>query len=514
MREGTRSLPLRRIPPRKPDIQPREGLRLGRYELVLPIAQGGMAEVWVARLIGDVGFTRIFALKTIRPEYAEDASFRRGFFEEARIAALLSHANVLEVLDLGEEGTLLFQVMRLIEGDSVSKLLRLRQESAAGAGLPITVAVRVMIDALAGLHAAHELTDEDGTPMQLVHRDVSPQNILVGTDGVARLGDFGVAKALGRLVDETDAGQIQGKPGYLAPEQIARRPLDRRTDVFAAGIVLWEVITGKRLFRSEEGRPAVTSLGASAVPDPRVFCDDGVPPRIAEATMRALAVEPGERFPTAEALSMALEEAARASGGPASTREVATLVSELCADRIATQRQKIRRAARLERFDEFITRPGDENAARLVSARAGPVTPRVGRLEVGRGAATFNKAPTAVTDHATARPRAPSPRAERRPRESRLAAVLSGGIVAASLALAWAHLETRAPSKVDRTNQSTTRAEGPRSAPQPQAPPILLRALDARSTEGATVSASAARTRELDRAAHPPRPRRVHKGRR
>lgn len=352
MREGgTRSLPLRAFVKRRNlEVQPREGLRLGRYELLVPIAQGGMAEVWIARLLGDLGFSRVVAIKTIRPEYAEDPSFRKSFLEEARIAARISHANVIELLDLGEEGPILFQVMKLIEGDSLSKLLRHYHERLdnpleSRGGLPASIVVHILLDALAGLHAAHEVTDEDGVPMQLVHRDVSPHNVLLGVDGVARISDFGVAKALGRLVDETEAGQIRGKPGYLAPEQIDRRPLDRRTDIFAAGIVLWEMLTGKRLFRSDEGKAPIADLKEGLIPDPRMYTPT-LPAAVAEVLMRALRRDPSERFATAAEMSDSLETAARISGVSGSTREVADFVGKYCAHKVLEQRAMIRKAIR------------------------------------------------------------------------------------------------------------------------------------------------------------------------
>lgn len=358
MREGTLSIPLRNTASRPASLKPYPGLRLGRYELLLPIAQGGMAEVWAARLVGDLGFSRVVALKTIRSEYAEDPQFRRGFFEEARVAAQLSHAHVVEVLDLGEHGTILFQVMRLIEGDSLARLIRAHQARAGATVLPVRFSVRVVVDALGGLHAAHELADQDGTPLRLVHRDVSPHNILVGLDGVARIGDFGVAKALGRKLEETEVGQIRGKPGYLAPEQALGGEVDRRADVFAAGIVLWEALTGKRLFRSEDGRPHAARVDAGDIPDPRRFRPDTVASRLAEAVMVALARDPRSRFPTAEAFAVALEEAMRGGGGLASDREVAAVVRELCGGRLTEQRLDLCRAlhSRAEPFDEFVTR--------------------------------------------------------------------------------------------------------------------------------------------------------------
>jgi serine/threonine-protein kinase len=183
-----------------------------------------------------------------------------------------------------------------------------------------------MCDALAGLHAAHELTDEQGHPLHVIHRDVSPQNILVGLDGVARIADFGVAKALGRLAEETEAGQIKGKYGYLAPELVERKPADRRSDVFSAGVVLWEALTGTRLFKGQDPIETLERVRTLIVPDPRTV-RPGVSAVAAEATMRALARRPEERFATAAAMAEALDEAARSIG----TKDVSAFVRELVA---------------------------------------------------------------------------------------------------------------------------------------------------------------------------------------
>jgi serine/threonine-protein kinase len=319
-------------------------MRLGRFELLAPIARGGMAEVWIARLLGDLGFSRIVAIKTIRPDYAEDPAFRSSFFEEARIAARLRHANVVEVFDLGEQGPILFQVMPLVEGDSASRLLKMHQERAGEVGFPTAIALRIMADALAGLHAAHELTDEQGMAMQLVHRDVSPHNILVGVDGVSKLCDFGVAKALGRLVHETEQGQLRGKFGYLSPEQVDRRPLDRRSDLFSAGAVLWELLTGKGLFRGIDALDTLEKVARGVVPDLRALVPS-LPAPIAEITLRALARAPAERFSDAAAMIDALDAAALASGLTATTKDVAAFVSALCGTRIDAQRELIRVAS-------------------------------------------------------------------------------------------------------------------------------------------------------------------------
>ena len=184
----------------------------------------------------------------------------------ARLAAKLRHANVVDVMELGEDASIVYQVMTWVEGPSLGELLA----GPPPHPLPPGIAARVMSDALAGLHAAHEVADENGTPMQLVHRDVSPQNILVGADGVSRLTDFGIAKALGSLSSATQIGHVRGKPGYFAPEQAGGNPLDRRCYVYAAGIVLWEALTGRRLYRATGSAAPIAKITDRTVPSP---CD-------------------------------------------------------------------------------------------------------------------------------------------------------------------------------------------------------------------------------------------------
>jgi serine/threonine protein kinase len=298
-------------------------MRLGRYELLHRVARGGMAEVWAARQLGELGFSRIVAVKMILPELAEDAAFRKMFLEEARLASRIRHANVVEVLDLGEAASVVFQAMPLLEGDSLSGLQRRCQGR-----LPQGILLRVLCDALAGLHAAHELADDDGHPLHVIHRDVSPQNILVGLDGVARIADFGVAKALGRLAEETEAGQIKGKFGYLAPELAERKPADRRSDLFSAGVVLWEALTCTRLFKGRDAIETLDRVKNLAVPDPRTLNAE-VSPALALATMRALARDPEDRFATAAQMAEELNQAARLASAEVTTSEVSVFVREL-----------------------------------------------------------------------------------------------------------------------------------------------------------------------------------------
>jgi hypothetical protein len=343
---ATESLPEPPLPGRRrPEVEPRRGMRLGRYELLAPLASGGMAQVWIARLAGEHGFERLVAIKTMRPEHSQNEAFRRMFLDEARLAARIAHANVVEVLDLGEDQGVVYQAMPLVEGDSIAGLL-VRRKQLGSRGLPPGVAARLIADALCGLHRAHQLVDEDGRSLNLVHRDVSPQNVLVGVDGVAKIADFGVAKARLRLADETEAGQVKGKFAYMAPEQLERRTVDRRADVFSVGVVLWESLTGKRLFGGIDLLDTIAKVREAPIPDPRTR-QPAIPEALAEATMRALSRDPSLRFETAAAMSAAVEDAARDGGVMTTARELGVLVADLCREELERRRDAVRDAARV-----------------------------------------------------------------------------------------------------------------------------------------------------------------------
>src|SRR5579883_2045042 len=235
------------------------GYRLDRYELLCPIASGGMATVWLARLRGKRGFEKLYAIKTIRTELVDDATFQEMFLDEARIASRIQHPNVAQILDLGEQEDVLFIVMEWVDGDSLAKIRKVLSKRKAT--LPIGVTLRVLADACAGLHAAHELRDENGDPLDLVHRDVSPQNILVSTVGAAKVIDFGIAKAHGRKQGETRTGVVKGKIQYLAPEQVKKgAKVDRRTDVWALGVCLQELVVGKPPYGDDDDVEVIRKL--------------------------------------------------------------------------------------------------------------------------------------------------------------------------------------------------------------------------------------------------------------
>jgi len=310
------------------------GRTLGRYEIVAPLGAGGMADVWLGRSKAEHGFVRLCAVKTARADVLHDARLRAMFLREARLAASIRHANVVDVLDVGEVDDILFLAMELIDGDSLAGLL-----AAAEDTLPAPVALSIVVDALRGLHAAHELTDDMGAPRHLVHRDVSPQNILVGLDGVARVSDFGIAAVVAEDGDDT-TGALRGKYAYFAPEQARREALDRRSDVFAMGVVLWEALTGKRLFKGRDALDTIERVKSAAITDPREHVRD-LPDAIAAVVVKALQRAPGERYASAEEMADALVDAAATSSMRLERRAVAAIVERLAGAKV---RDLVRRA--------------------------------------------------------------------------------------------------------------------------------------------------------------------------
>jgi len=301
-------------------------MRLGRYETLRAIATGGMATVHLGRSVGAGGFERLVAIKVMHPHIADDPDFVTMFLDEARLAARIRHPNVVGTLDIQKEGETLFLVMDYVEGPSLSQMNRALRKQ--GQILPVGITTRVFMDVLSGLHAAHELTGEGGKPLGLVHRDMSPPNILVGHEGISRITDFGVARANARLT-MTRGGQVKGKLQYMAPEQARSDTMDRRTDIYAAGIVLWETLAGKRLFDADNEMALSQMILEGARSSPRDH-NPSVPQSVSNVCMRALSVDPGQRFPTALAFADSLEDAARVAGTPiGAPRAVASYVKAM-----------------------------------------------------------------------------------------------------------------------------------------------------------------------------------------
>lgn len=306
---------------------------MGRYALYGEIARGGMATVYFGRLLGPVGFSRTVAIKRLHPQYASDAEFVAGFLDEARLAARVQHPNVVSTLDVVAMDGELMLVMEYVQGESLSRLLSALR--ARGERVPWRVAAALMNGVLTGLHAAHEAKNERGEPLGIVHRDMSPQNVLVGGDGVVRVFDFGVAKAAGRAQD-TRAGLFKGKLAYAAPEQLAGGPLDRRLDVYAASVVLWEIVTGRRMFKADTELQLYAMVKEGRIEPPSRFVPD-LPPGLEAIVLRGLATDPAHRFATAREMAIALEEVLP----HASAREVAEWVHHVANDALKNRARTI-----------------------------------------------------------------------------------------------------------------------------------------------------------------------------
>jgi eukaryotic-like serine/threonine-protein kinase len=300
-----------------------------------------MGTVYLGRMIAGSAVQTV-AIKVLHPHLASDTDMVAMFLDEARVATRLRHPNLVGVLDMDMLGDELVIVMEYVEGATLGTLqngLRKRGEK-----LPLGISVRIMCNALAGLHVVHELLDDEGKPLGLVHRDVSPHNLMVGSDGLTRVTDFGVALTAGRLATTRPDGTVKGKLAYLAPEQVGRKPVDRRVDVFAAGIVLWECLTGERLFEAPTEAEIVTRVLRDPVPPPSMLRPE-ISTELDEVTLQALERDPDRRFQTAQAFADALREAVAHVPHPATAKDVGAIVYGVASEAIRAQRESLDRAA-------------------------------------------------------------------------------------------------------------------------------------------------------------------------
>ncbi len=309
-------------------------MRIGRYETQGIIGKGGMGTVYLARATGAGGFERLVALKVMHSTLLDDEQFVEMFLDEARLAARIHHTNVVATHDVHQLEQGLFLVMDYVEGPSLHSVLNAQRGRRKP--LPLSICLRIFDDALAGLHAAHELTTSKGSPLHLVHRDISPDNILIGVDGVSRLTDFGLAKAAAKI-GQTRGGHVKGKLAFLAPEAVMIGKLDPRADVYAIGVTLWEALTLHRLFEAENEALLMAKVMAGAQKAP-IDKNPDVPLSISLVCMRACALHPDSRYQSAKEFSVALREAAREAGVEvASSTQVGEWVAMLCAeDRLLT----------------------------------------------------------------------------------------------------------------------------------------------------------------------------------
>jgi serine/threonine protein kinase len=317
-------------------------MSLGTYQLIAEIARGGMGRVCLCRRAGEAGFQRLFALKLMHPHLASEAEFVDMLLDEAHLAARINHPNVVGIVDLGRYEGGYFLVMDYIEGASLYELLARRRVERSP-----SLIVPVAIDALRGLAAAHAQTDEFGEPLGIVHRDVSPHNVLVGVDGTARLTDFGIAKATARI-SSTRPGTRKGKFEYMAPEQITSGECDVRTDVFSFGVMLWNALTGERLFRSETDAGTLHNVLNLKIAAPSTV---GLRPPACfdDAVMRALERDPSKRTASADELAAELKRAASSGGLIGSREDVGAWVKEVFDDQLRARRALIASSHRASR---------------------------------------------------------------------------------------------------------------------------------------------------------------------
>ncbi len=341
--------------------------RVGRYTIQGEIATGGMATVHYGRLVGPAGFTRGVAIKRLHPQFAKNPDFVAMFLDEARLASRIQHPNVVPILDVVAEGAELFLVMEFVPGESLSKLVK----SAPG-GLPITIALSLAVGMLEGLHAAHKALGEDGKPLMIVHRDVSPQNVIVGVDGIARLIDFGVAKATGNATMTRD-GQVKGKVAYMAPEQLRSEPVDCRADIYAASVVLWEMLTGRRFFGSADSEAALMLRVLNEAITPPSAERKEVPPELDAVVLKGLSRDAKERFGSAQEMVQALERVAQ----PAAARDVARWVELKAGEAVAL------RAQALADFDASVATELPGQASPEVLERSRISAPTLAAPEIG-----------------------------------------------------------------------------------------------------------------------------------
>ncbi|MCA9659586.1 MAG: serine/threonine protein kinase [Myxococcales bacterium] len=318
-------------------LEASERVWLGKYELLHRLGAGGMAELFIARTIAIHGFEKLVALKRVLQQHAGNERLIEMLLSEARLAATLHHPNIVQVYDVGEDEGTHFFTMEYIRGKDLRRLIRAAHK--AGTWLPLEHLINIIIHAAAGLQYAHEQKTPDGRPLNIVHRDISPSNIIVSYDGAIKIVDFGIAKA----TTETQVnamGALKGKIPYMSPEQCRGQRVDHRSDIFSLGIILWELSLGKRLFTNKKGMDLVQHIAHNPAPKPSTFKPD-FPKDLEQIVMRALAHDPAQRYQTARDFEIDLEEFARERRLSISQARLGNFMRDLFADKIAEEESAI-----------------------------------------------------------------------------------------------------------------------------------------------------------------------------
>jgi serine/threonine protein kinase len=333
----------------------KQGSKLGDNELMLRIGRGGMATVWVAReRAKDPKDDRLVAVKAMLIELADETEFVTMFLDEVRLVRAIKHPNVVEIYDVGDADGVMWMSMEWVEGESLHTVIA---EAGKRRAIPPELAVKIIADAASGLHAAHELRDDvDGSPRGVVHRDVSPHNILIGTNGMVKLVDFGVAKAVGRISEATRAGQLKGKFGYMSPEQALGKAVDRRSDIFSLGIVLFELTTSRRLFRGEHDIDTLKLVIGGPIPKPTSI-DPKYPVGLERIVLKALDRRPEARYQSALELAEDLRGYLKSERVVVAQSGLAGLMKRVLGERIEQRRKAVRAA--LKALGSGQTAPSD-----------------------------------------------------------------------------------------------------------------------------------------------------------
>ncbi len=472
---------------------------LGRYQLLVAVARGGMGQVWLGRLLGARGFNKVVAIKTLLPDENDRARLEGMLAEEARIASLIQHANVVHTIELGEHEDLLYLVMEWVDGEPLGFV---HARAAERGGMPVGVAVALVAQVLAGLHAAHELQDESG-PLGVVHRDVSPHNILVTYDGVAKLLDFGIAKATEgpSHSHNTHTGEIKGKFSYMAPEQIMGDDVDRRCDVFATGIVLYWLTTGKHPFKQHNNAAVIHSITSETPVAPPSTLVEDFPAELERVLLRALQKDREQRWSSAEEMRLALEKAMPEAFGDSGRLALRELMERAVGDRKAARREAVRRAQ--------LTADSSEtgSAARALAAHSSQSASSLRALAISQPAP--ENVPQLVSATTAEGPAVIAPRS--RPKR---APWLAAG---AGLALAFAALLPRIWSQGQTVGGSASvaaHAEAPMLTREPPPSPVATVALPSASVtslppvatqDAPTPRASMSAAKPLSKSPAPPR---------
>jgi eukaryotic-like serine/threonine-protein kinase len=374
--------------------------QFGKYLLQRKLAEGGMAEVFLAKQTGMEGFEKLVVVKRILPQLCSDESFVKMFLNEARVAARLNHPNVVQIFDLGKLGEQYFIAMEYVHGEDLRDLIRVLTEK--GERPSLALACRIIADTLAGLHYAHTRVGADGKPLGLVHRDVSPANVLVTYEGSIKLVDFGIAKATREVgAAQTQAGLLKGKYAYMSPEQARGQTIDARADVFCAGILLWELVTWQRLFKRSTEMATLMAVAEEPIRTPRSV-DASLPPELDRLIGKALARNPDERFATAQEMRAALEHLIRTSSWEADTLALSTWMRAVFAAKLRAQAADVA-AAGLASLEDFLLTVEEKTSISWMPASTGTgekKTPSTGLppskpVSGPQPAATFEDEPTA-----------------------------------------------------------------------------------------------------------------------